>query len=52
MKGKTNMDPKTINPGDEEEIQRQAAVRTKAEKIHQQAEQVMTDVEEYTIAIE
>ncbi|MDW7755814.1 MAG: hypothetical protein SCH68_11685 [Brevefilum sp.] len=41
------MDPKTINPGGDEEIQRQEAVRTLAEKIHHQAEQVMTDVEEY-----
>ncbi len=41
------MDPKTINPSDNEEIQRQEAVRTLAKKIHRQAEQVMTDVEEY-----
>ena len=41
------MDPKSINPGDDEEIQRQKAVHAQAEKIHQQAEQFMTSVEEY-----
>ncbi|HEY9121992.1 MAG TPA: hypothetical protein VIM80_03265 [Brevefilum sp.] len=41
------MDPKPINPGDEEEIQRHKAARALAEKIHQQAEQVMTDIEEF-----
>jgi hypothetical protein len=41
------MDPKSINPGDDEEIQRQKTVHAQAEKIHQQAEQFMTSVEEY-----
>jgi len=41
------MDPKAINTGDEEEIQRHEAVRSMAEKIHQHAEQFMTNVEEY-----
>ena len=41
------MDPKTINPSDDEEIQRQEAVRTLAKQIHQKAEHFMTDVEEY-----
>jgi len=41
------MDPKSIYPGDEDEIQRIEAIRTLAKKIHQDAEQVMTDVEEY-----
>lgn len=41
------MDPKTINPGDDEEIQHQEAVRALAEKIHHQAEQIMTAVEKY-----
>lgn len=41
------MDPKEINPNEEVEIQHREAIRTLAKKIHQDAEQVITDIEEY-----